>query len=84
MVKNLYAVQDVKVSVFYPPISLINDGEATRMLKDIVDNPESPISKHSDDFRLFRLGTFDDNSGVLSPLAQPEFIINASELKNKN
>ena len=84
MVKSIYSIQDVKVSVFYPPICLLNDNEARRLLSDVVANPESPISKHPDDFRLFRLGEFDDNSGGLSPLAQPEFLCNANEFVVKS
>lgn len=84
MIKQIFSVQDVKVSVFYPPVVLHNEAEARRMMSDVVRNPETQIAKHVEDFRLFRLGEFDDNSGAVLPLAQPEFIANASEFLVSN
>jgi len=84
MIKSLFSIQDVKVSVFYPPVVLLNENDARRMLHDVVSNPETIISKHPDDFRLFKVGEFDDNSGVLSSLAQPVFIANAIDFVVKS
>ena len=77
MIKQVFAVQDVKVSVFYPPVALLNENDARRMLCDAVNNSETIMNKHPKDFRLFKIGEFNDNSGVLSPLAQPEFVCDA-------
>ena len=65
MVKQVYSIQDVKVSMYYPPMLLKNDAEARRMLTDVVADSQTPVSKYPEDFRLMRLGEFDDNSGLL-------------------
>ena len=79
MVKQIYSFEDVKVQVFHSPMVLLNDNDARRLLADVVADGSTPISKHPEDFRLVRLGEFNDNSGLLSSLATPEFIANATE-----
>lgn len=79
MVKQLFSIHDVKAKYFFAPVSLNSEGEARRLLSDAVSDTQTVINRHPEDFRLYRLGEFDDNSGVLSPLAQPEFVCDAVE-----
>ena len=83
MFKSIYSIQDVKVCVFHAPMVLLNDAEARRVFCDITNDPQTPIFKHPKDFRLFKIGGFDDNSGVISPLGQPEFLTDAYPLHGK-
>ena len=57
--------------------------EARRLASDCVSDSQTPMSRHPQDFRLVRIAEFDDNSGVLIPLAVPEFIADLSEFKVK-
>jgi len=41
------------------------------------------MSRHPADFRLVRLGEYDDNSGKLFPLDSPEFVCNLSDFKKE-
>lgn len=83
MVRQVYSIQDVKVSVFHPPMVLKNKAEARRLMADVVADSQTPMHKYPEDFRLMHIGEFDDNSGLLSPLATPEFIADAIEFKSK-
>ena len=74
MIKQVYSFHDVKVCVYHQPMVMLNDAEARRLASDLVADGQSPMSRHPEDFRLVRLGEFYDNSGELSPLAQPEFV----------
>lgn len=83
MVKQVYSFHDSKLCIYHPPMVLLNDMEARRLLSDVVADGQTPMSKHPEDFRLVRIGEYNDNSGALSPLAQPEFIADAMEFKAK-
>ena len=79
MVIKVFSIHDVKASTFGQPFFAVNRGIAVRMFSDLVSDKNSMVSKHPDDFKLYELGAFDDNSGGLSPLAQPDFLHCASE-----
>ena len=82
MIVKVFSIHDVKASTFGQPFFAVNKGIAVRMFADLVGDKQSMVSKHPDDFKLYLLGDFDDNSGGLSPLAQPEFLHSASEFVN--
>lgn len=67
MKKKIFAVYDDKAQTYNSPLFLNTDGEALRALSDEVNNPESLIHKHPDDFRLYRLGSYDSDTGAITP-----------------
>lgn len=82
MIIKIFSINDVKALSFGQPFFAVNKGIAVRMFSDLVNDKNSMVSKHPDDFKLYMLGEFDDNSGGLSPVAQPEFLHSASEFVN--
>jgi len=38
-------------------------GEALRHFEDEVNNPQSPLYKHPEDYTLFHLGQYDETTG---------------------
>ena len=80
---KIFAIYDKCVGVFSQPYFMQHKGQMIRAFSDEVNNPESQFFKHPGDFDLFCLGSYNDNSGGLSPLAQPEFISSAVEFKSK-
>ena len=82
MIIKIFSINDVKAASFGQPFFAMNKGIAVRMFSDLVNDKNSMVSKHPDDFKLYMLGEFDDNSGGLSPVAQPEFLHSASEFVN--
>lgn len=77
MILKAYAIQDIKAGAFVTPFFCPTHGIALRMFSDECQSPKSNLNRHPDDFKLFCIGSFDDNSGVLSPI-QPEFLDNAT------
>ncbi|QCQ84887.1 nonstructural protein [Blackfly microvirus SF02] len=73
------AVFDSKVGAFSPPFSVKTKGEAIRSFTDACSDDKLPFRSHPSDYRLFWLGEFDDNSGILSGVP-PEPLIGADEL----
>ena len=80
----IFSIYDSAAKFYMPPFMVPNKGVALREFADACNHKDSFLAKHPADFRMFRLGDFDDNSGVLSPLAQPEFLCNAVEFLNKD
>lgn len=77
------AVLDTAAGVFGRPMFVRSKGEALRVVQDEVNraSDENPLNRHSADFRLFFLGTFDDNSGLIAPLAMPELMADCGAMK---
>ncbi len=73
MIKQLYSLKDVKSDFFGTPVPFHNDEDAKRGLSSIFNNPQSQAATYPQDFRLYKIGSLDDNSGTLTPI-DPKFI----------
>lgn len=76
---SLYAVLDTKAGAFNNPNPIISRGAAIRAFTDAIASGNSDFSKHPEDYVLFCLGEFDNNTGVITPLPAPESVIGAWE-----
>lgn len=79
---GVYAVRDLKVgfqSVTIQP----NDATAVRGFESTVLSSDSVLFTHAEDFSLFKLGEFDQDSGRLIPLDLPVQLIEASACLRK-
>ena len=64
MTKRLYSLRDNRLGLFAQPIISHNDAVAIRQFGDIVqDEKMGLIAQHPDDFALYYLGDFDDETG---------------------
>lgn len=58
----------------FPSLSFLKPGLALRSFGDEVANRDSNLAKHPEDFALFHLGYYDDETGAVTSLPQPEQI----------
>lgn len=72
------SVFDIKASAYLQPFFVQNENVARRSFGDAVMNPETGISKHASDYKLYRIATFDDVSGEIVS-NKPEFLANATD-----
>lgn len=79
---NVYALFDRKLRQYQPQLVLErNDYGVQRGMADgIKASRESMLSMHPDDFDLYQVGVFDDESGVISPVVPPRMVVNLLEL----
>lgn len=63
---KIYSVFDSKAKAYNSPFYLRNSGEATRGFADVVNDGKSQISKYPEDYSLFELGEFDDETGLIT------------------
>lgn len=77
---NVYSVFDVKAAVFANPFYMPNDAVAIRGFTEAVNNPQSVLNKHPEDYSLYKLGIFDDSVGKLESEAQPVVLVTAASV----
>lgn len=76
---RLFCIRDSQAEAFMRPFCALTDGAAIRTFSDMVnaDNKESLITAHPEDFTLFSLGSFDEQSGAMN-VHEPRSLGNGS------
>lgn len=79
MIQKMYSVRDSKAQAFLQPFFSSADGAALRALSDAVTDGKSQLSHHPEDYILYAVGSFDDNSGEIIPLNPIKLLAVASD-----
>lgn len=66
---GVVAVRDRATDAYMNPFIVPSLGVAIRSFQDEVNNPQSPMNLHPDDYDLYHLGEFDQERGSLTSLA---------------
>lgn len=74
-----FAIYDDKAACFNTPFFQPTTGLATRSLEDLVNDSNTRVNRHPGDFKLYKIGTYNDSSGKLESDAEPTFVANASD-----
>ena len=72
---NCYAIYDKKALSFATPFFAVNDDVAMRSFEDLVRDRRSLVSQHPEDFALHLVGSFEPESGRLSPRSEGSYLI---------
>jgi len=82
-VLRLYAVRDRKVGNFSSLLPMRNDATAHRVVQDLLRSAgDSPLTRYPEDFELFALGDIDTDSGHITALEIPEFVLSFKDVLN--
>lgn len=76
---NIYAVRDAAANAFINIFILPTDEVAKRALGEALKTDQN-FRQHPADYALFKLGKWDQVSGVITPATQPLRIVNFTEL----
>lgn len=68
---------------FATPFFMPTHNEAIRAFADTVNNRDTTINKHPEDYTLIHLGEIDTSLGVITPSESNDCIAEAEELKSK-
>lgn len=77
MLHEVYTIRDSKSEMFHPPFLQKAKGEAERTFTQLANDPETSIGRFPEDYDLYYLGQFDDNSGRYTTLDTPKHQIKA-------
>lgn len=83
MILNVYAIRDSKIHAFSQPYYSHTHGSALRAFSDHVNDANTQPNKHPEDYTLWHLGTFNDETGDLNQ-DKPTQIGTASEYRKEN
>jgi len=83
MIQRVYALFDSAALTFAQPIFVPAAGVVTRMISEEVnrDASDNPLFRHTSDFTLYFLGTYDTDTGVIQPSNPPELVHRCVDLK---
>lgn len=63
---KVLAVRDAQLGAFMQPFFTQSIGVAVRSFADEVNRQESPMNAHPDDYELFEIGEYDEETGHIS------------------
>jgi hypothetical protein len=78
MITGIYAIKDAK-STYMPCTVDVNDATAIRNFEHAVRQPDSLLASHPNDFAFFKVGEYDNESGVISPVFPPMQLCDAAQ-----
>lgn len=81
MILKAFSIRDSKAEVFNTPFFQKTHGEAERSFKQLIQDEKSMLSKYPEDYDLYYLGEYDDNTGKLVTLDTPQHLHKAIQLK---
>lgn len=66
MIFKVCSVRDRATDTYGNPFFVVALGQAVRGFSDEVNNPESALNKHPDDYDLYVLGDYESESGLFN------------------
>ncbi|ALS03469.1 VP5 [Gokushovirus WZ-2015a] len=82
MIYGVYAIKDAKTS-FMPCNVDYNDASAIRNFEHAVMAPDSLMRSHPADYTLYRLGSYNTETGLIVSEADPQQIADAASVVRK-
>ncbi len=83
MIQNVYTIKDAKSNAFANPFYSVNDATAIRSFQQAAADSNTTISQFPEDFALYKLGSFSDESGEFTLEKTPQFVANATPQTNE-
>lgn len=68
MVFKVFVVYDSKVEAYSSPFLLTTVGQAVRSWVDVVNDPQTQFAMHPEDYTLFEIAEYDDQTGLYNNL----------------
>lgn len=83
MQHKIFSIRDSKGEVYGLPFFQKTAGEAERNFRSLVNDSKSTPSQYPEDFDLYYLGEYDDQTGKFKPQDTPSHICKAVSLKQQ-
>lgn len=78
-----YSVRDMKTEIYTPPFFNKSHGEAERTFRELINDENTMPGKYPEDYDLYHLGVYDDQTGTMKVLDTPQHITKGVNVKNK-
>ena len=80
MKHSICAIRDSAIEAYMRPFTAQTPGQAHRLFVDEVRREGSEIGAHPEDYAIYHLADFDDNTGMITPIDPPKCIQRAIEV----
>lgn len=80
---KVYTIRDSKAEVFNTPFFQKSHGEAERSFRELINDEKSMVSKYPEDYDLYYLGQYDDQTGTIEALDTPQHMQKAVSIKQQ-
>lgn len=80
---KVFSVRDQKASIFNAPFYAHTPGEAERNFTRLAKDSQSMINQFPEDYDLYELGTYDDQTGLVTSLDTPRHLVKAVQVKDR-
>lgn len=80
MMLRAYSIFDDKALVYHQPFFAPTNGAALRMFSDSANDTNTSIGRHPGDYRLYCIGHYNDQDGVMTPYSPMEHVVDAVAL----
>lgn len=77
---RLFAIYDKALAAYGSIMTYTAKGQATRQFTDEVNKPDSELNKHPEDYALYYLGEYDNETSQIS-YEPPICVAQASDVK---
>ena len=81
MITMMFSVFDSKAAVFGTPFFMQREAAAIRAFSDLANDPQTMVGKHPEDFALFHVGDFDDDTAGFNSVKPRNLVTAASMVK---
>jgi len=82
MIHALIAIKDAKVGAFSKPVAVPTAAAGVRAFADAVNDPSTEYAKHPEDYSVWHIGDFNDNTGQFISVKHSELALAVALLKN--
>lgn len=79
---RLFAIYDTKAKTYTQILTERTSAVAERNFTNAVRNKDMDYNKHAEDFSLFELGSYDNDTGAIQPHKEPILVCKAFTLLN--
>lgn len=76
-----YTVYDSKAEKYLPPFQAATPAAATRALSAAIRDSSHDFHKFAEDYSLFEIALWDEDSGLITAYDAPKHIVNAWTIK---
>lgn len=80
---KMFSIRDSKAEIFNPPFFSKSHGEAERNFTALVRDNKSQLNQFPEDFDLYFVGHYDDQTGVTQTLDTPVHVVKAINVYDK-
>lgn len=78
MKMDVFAIFDEKAGVYAVPFFMQNEGLAIRAFGDLCEDSKSAANRHPNDYKLYKIGEYDDVTGALFSVPNAKFLAHGS------